>query len=350
MARIAGHPDGRSDLNDFYYFAKIVEHRGFSSAAQALGVPKSRLSRRLAALEARLGVGLLQRSTRQLALTAAGTQLMRRCEAMLAELEAGVMEISELRRQPKGTLRVGCSRNAARVFLGSAVTGFLERYPDVQVEVKVVGHDVNLYEHNVDVVLRVTPSIEEGRYIAKRLWRSPQLLVASPRLLERYRAIKDPQDIAALPTLDLMTQRRHSWLFHGPDGATAEHVHHPRLVSDDLEVLRQAALRGAGLTRLPTLVCAPDVRAGTLCAVLKDWRMEPRQLYAMFLSRPGLTPVARLFVDYLGQWFEAQPDWETEEMEPVPARDGKSRAKRAASAATARGAQTRTRVRTTSGR
>jgi DNA-binding transcriptional LysR family regulator len=147
-----------------------------------------------------------------------------------------------------------------------------------------------------------------------------------------------------------MTQRRHSWLFYGPDGATAEHVHHPRLVSDDLEVLRQAALRGAGLTRLPTLVCAPDVRAGTLCAVLEDWRMEPRQLYAMFLSRPGLTPVARLFVDYLGQWFEAQPDWETEEMEPVPARDGKSRAKRAASAATARGAQTRPRVRTTSGR
>ena len=125
--------ESQSDLNDFFYFAKIVKHSGFSSAAKALGIPKSRLSRRLSTLEARLGVRLLHRSTRQLALTQAGRKLMQRCEAMLEELEAGIAEISELRRRPMGKLKVGCSMNAARVFLGSAVTGFLHRYPEVQV-------------------------------------------------------------------------------------------------------------------------------------------------------------------------------------------------------------------------
>ncbi|MGE5524359.1 MAG: LysR substrate-binding domain-containing protein [Rhodospirillaceae bacterium] len=334
MGLDAGVLDGSTDLNDFYYFAKIVEHRGFSSAAEALGVPKSRLSRRLAALEARLGVQLLQRSTRRFALTEPGNQLVRRCTAMLAELESGVAELSELRAHPKGILRIGCSRNAARVFLGCAVTAFLDRYPDVQAEVQVVSHDVNLYEHNIDLVLRVTPSIENGRYIAKRLWRSPQQLVASPALLARYPRIATPADLAALPTLDLMTRRTHAWLLHGPDGATVEHVHHPRLVSDDLEVLHQAALRGAGVARLPTLVCAQDVDSGALCPVLKNWHMEPRQLYAVFLSRPGLSAAARLFIDYLGEWFEAQPDWQAAAMKG-PRRSDAGKASKTESKSTA---------------
>ncbi|MCI3950703.1 MAG: Transcriptional regulator, LysR family [Burkholderiales bacterium] len=305
--RLAESP---SDLNDFFYFAKIVMHSGFSSAAKALGIPKSRLSRRLAALEARLGVRLLQRSTRRLALTQAGRKLMQRCETMFEELETGIAEISELRRRPMGKLKVGCSMNAARVFLGSAVTGFVHRYPDVQVEVRLVGRELNLYEAEMDVIFHVTPSVADGHYVAKRLFESPQVLVASSVLLQRHKRITHPSDLCALPALHLLGARpRNIWVLQGPDGSIVEHTYQPRVTSDDLEVLHQAALRGAGVVRLPTLVCANDLAMGTLQVVLPEWRMEPRKLFAIFHSRHGLTPVARLFVDYVGEWFEAQPNW-----------------------------------------
>ena len=302
--------ESQSDLNDFFYFAKIVQHRGFSAAAQVLGIPKSRLSRRLAALESRLGVRLLQRSTRNLALTQSGRKLMQRCEAMLEELEAGIAEISELRRRPMGKLKVGCSMNAARVFLGSAVTGFLHRYPDVQVEVRLVSRDLNLYEGEMDVIFHVTPSVTDGRYVAKRLFESPQMLVASPLLLRRHKPIAHPSDLRALPALHLLGARpRNNWVLQGPDGSIFEHTYQARVTSDDLEVLHQAALRGAGIVRLPSLVCANDLAMGTLQVVLPEWRMEPRKLFAIFHSRHGLTSAARRFVDYVGEWFEAQPNW-----------------------------------------
>jgi DNA-binding transcriptional LysR family regulator len=305
--------ESQSDLNDFFYFAKIVKHAGFSSAAKALGIPKSRLSRRLAGLEACLGVRLLQRSTRQLALTQAGQQLMQRCEAMLEELEAGIAEISEMRQRPMGKLKIGCSMNAARVFLGSAATGFLQRYPDVHVEVRLVSRDVRLHEAEMDVIFHVTPSVVDGRYVAKRLWESPQALVASPALLRRHQPITHPSDLRGLPTLTLLGARpRNSWRLQAPDGSVVEHVHRPRMTSDDLEVLHQAALRGAGVVRLPALVCATDVALGALEIVLPGWRMEPRKLFAIFHSSHDLTPAARLFIDYVGEWFEAQPDWRSD--------------------------------------
>lgn len=310
MDKSLRHTESQSDLNDFFYFAKIVKHSGFSSAAKALGVPKSRLSRRLAALETRLGVRLLLRSTRQFALTQAGRKLMQRCETMFEELEAGIAEISELQRRPMGKLKVGCSMNAARVFLGSAVTGFLQRYPDVLVEVRVVSRDLNLYEGEMDVVFHVTPSVTDGRYVAKRLFESPQVLVASPALLRRHKAIRHPSDLGSLPALNLLGARpRNSWVLQGPDGSIVEHTYQPRVISEDLEVLHQAALRGAGVVRLPALVCANDVAVGTLEVVLPEWRMEPRKLFAIFHSRRDLTPAARLFVDYVAEWFEQQPNW-----------------------------------------
>jgi DNA-binding transcriptional LysR family regulator len=300
----------QSDLNDFFYFAQIVKHSGFSSAARALGIPKSRLSRRLSALEARLGVRLLQRSTRHLALTQAGNKLIQRCEAMLDALERGISEISDLQRGPMGKLKVGCSMNAARVFLGSAITGFLQRYPEVQIEVHLVSRDINLFAREIDVIFHVTPSVADGRYVAKQLFESPQVLVASPVLLQRYEPIAHPADLRALPALHLRGARpRNSWILRGPDGSIVEHSYRPRVTSDDLEVLHQAALHGAGLARLPSLVCANDLAMGTLQVVLPEWGMEPRKLFAIFHSRHGLTTTARLFVDYVAEWFEAQPNW-----------------------------------------
>ena len=300
-----------ANLNDFFYFVQIVKHGGFSAAANALNVPKSRLSRRLATLEKRLGVQLLQRSTRKLSLTQTGVQLMQHCETMLHELEVGVAEIAEQRQSPKGKLRIGCSMNAARVFVGSAVTGFLQRYPDMQVEVKHLVRGETLQESEVDLAFRVTPTLEDGRYVAKRLWESPQVLVASPILLRRFSKISGPEDLTSVPTLELTKQRgRHTWVLTSPDGQKIECAHKPRLLSDDIEVIHQAALRGAGVTRLPVLICAQDLITGALISVLPAWRIPPRQLYAVFLSRPGLSPAARIFFDYVVEWFEAQPNWD----------------------------------------
>lgn len=300
-----------ANLNDFFYFVHIVRHGGFSAAGKALEVPKSTLSRRLAALEKRLGVQLLQRSTRRLSLTQAGDQLMRHCETMLHELEAGIAEIAEQRQSPKGKLRIGCSMNAARVFLASAVTGFLQKYPDLQVEVMHLVRGMTLQESGVDLAFRVTPALEDGRYVAKKLWDSPQVLVASPALLRRFPRISRPDDLVHVPTLELTRQKgRHVWELRSPGGVKVDHVHRPRLLSDDIEVIHQAALRGAGVARLPVLTCTQDLITGALLSVLPAWRIPPRQLYAVFLSRPGLSPAARVFIDYVVDWFEARPTWD----------------------------------------
>lgn len=299
-----------SHLDEFFYFVQIVKHGGFSAAASALMVPKSTLSRRLSTLEKRLGAQLVQRSTRQFALTPTGRQLMQHCVAMLQELEAGIGEITGERENPSGRIVIGCTMNAARVFVGSAVTGFLQRYTEVEVEVRLLDRGASLHESGVDVALRVAPALEDGRYVAKRLWQSPQMIVAAPSLLAGFPKVARPRDLAALPALELVHRRgRRVWTLVGSDGTAYEHTPKPRLTSDDIEVVHQAALSGAGIARLPTLVCAADLAAGRLVPVLPGWRIPARQLYAVFLSRHGLTPLARLFIDYLGAWFEAQPDW-----------------------------------------
>ena len=169
------------DLNDMLYFAEVVERGGFAAAGRALGIPKSRLSRRVSELEAHLGVRLLQRTTRKLSLTDVGEAYLRHCQALRESALAAQDTVAQVQAAPRGTLRVSCPVTLAQTVLAEVMPQFLALYPQVRVELQVSNRVVNLVEEGVDVALRVRASLEEsGSMVVKRLDVARQVLVASP--------------------------------------------------------------------------------------------------------------------------------------------------------------------------
>lgn len=293
------------DLNDLYYFAHVVEHGGFAPAGRALGVPKSKLSRRIALLEERLGVRLLQRSTRRFSVTEVGQDYYRHCKAMLVEAEAAQEAIEFTRAEPRGIVRLTCPVALLHSHVGAMLTEFMARYPNVGVHLQATNRRVDVIGEGLDLALRVRfPPLEDSDLVMKVLGESPQRLVASPSFLQKYPGLLVPADLHGLPSLDLgPPHREHAWELHGPDASTATVRHDPCLVTDDMMALRLAAVAGVGVVQLPTLMLCDELRQGSLVELLPQWVPRSGIIHAVFPSRRGLLPSIRKLVDHLAERF-----------------------------------------------
>lgn len=289
------------DLNDLYFFAQVVDHQGFAPAGRALGVPKSKLSRRIALLEERLGVRLIQRSTRRFAVTEVGERFYRHCKAMLVEAEAAQEAIEAMRAEPQGTVRLACPVALLQYQVGAMLARFLVQCPRVKLQLEATNRRVDVIGESFDLALRVRfPPLEDSELVMKVLGESQQCLVAGPALLARHGAPQVPADLHALPSLDLARgDGEHAWRLDGPDGADATVHHEPRLVTDDMAALREAALAGVGAVQLPTMVVRDDVERGALIRLLPRWRPRSGIVHAVFPSRRGLLPSVRELIDFL---------------------------------------------------
>ena len=289
------------NLNDLMYFSQVVEHGGFSAAERVLGISKSRLSRRLTELEASLGVRLLQRSTRKLALTEAGQLFYQHCQAMLSEAQAAVNVVQQLRSSPRGTVRVSVPVTISQTILSQILPEFMHRYPEVRVVMRVTNRVVDLFEDSIDIALRVRSDPPENANIVVRpLWRTQQMLVGAPSLLQQNAPPLLPADLSRFETLDVPTgDGRHVFNLIAPDGTHHAHEHEPRLVTADLMTIREAVLSGVGIAALPEMMYGSALRAGQLSPVMPGWTLPTPQLYAVFVSRQGMVPAVRAFVDYL---------------------------------------------------
>lgn len=291
------------DLNDMLYFAEVAERGGFAAAGRALGIPKSRLSRRVAELEARLGVRLLQRTTRQLSLTAVGEAYLRHCLAMRESAQAAQDTVDQVRAEPRGTARVTCPVTLAQTVLAQLMPVFLARNPLVRLEMQVSNRAVNVVEEGVDVALRVRTSLEDSAsMVVKRLDVGRQLLVASPAQLARQGTPAALQDLEGMDMLAMSaTDGRASLRLIGPGGREEAVQFTPRYVADDLLTLKYAALAGTGLCWLPDYMCQDELQQGHLVAVLPQWSQPQGIVHAVFASRRGLSPAVRSFLDFLGE-------------------------------------------------
>ena len=291
------------DLNDMLYFVEVVERGGFAAAGRALGIPKSRLSRRVADLEVHLGVRLLQRTTRKLSLTQVGETYLRHCQAMRDAALAASDAVAEVQTEPRGTIRVSCPVTLAQTVLGELMPDFLKRCPLVQVEMQLTNRPVNLVEEGVDVALRVRSSLDDsGSMVVKRLDVSRQILVASPDLLERQGTPKSLDDLQLLDSLAMTAVDGHSsLLLVGPEGKEHRLQLQPRYVADDLLTLKFAALAGSGMCWLPDYMCQEELAQGSLVQLLPQWSPPPGIVHAVFPSRRGLAPAVRNFLDFLGE-------------------------------------------------
>ncbi len=295
------------DLNDLYYFAQVVDHRGFAPASRALGVPKSKLSRRVALLEEGLGVRLIQRSTRRFSVTEVGDTYYRHCKAMLVEAEAAQQAIDETRAEPQGIVRITCPVALLQTRVAAMLADFLSLNPRIEMHLEATNRQVDVIAEGVDIAIRArTPPLEDSglvmRVLAQRRW----CLVASPSLCEQYRRPADPTELAGLPSLDMGPPRRdHVWQLEGPGGAVAAIPHSPRLVTDDMVALRTAAVAGLGIVQLPVMLMGDEVRRGELVKVLPQWSSKGGVIHAVFPTRRGLLPSVRRLIDFLAERFAA---------------------------------------------
>lgn len=295
------------DLNDLFYFVKVVEHGGFTQAGRALDMPKSKLSRRIARLEERHDVRLLQRSTRHFSVTDTGREFYKHCVAVLVEAEAARDVIVRQRAEPQGVVRMSCPTALLAYRVSAPLVSFLAAYPKVEVHLEATNRRVDVLGEGLDLALRVRfPPLEDSGLVMRVLCDSHQRLVASPAFARAHGLPADPAALAGLPSLDWGPARDHAWQLVGPGGAETLLPHRPRYVTDDMTALRQAALTGVGVVQLPWMVAEADLRAGSLVDVVPGWAPRGGIVHAVFPSRRGQLPAVRLLIDWLAAHIERE--------------------------------------------
>jgi len=295
------------DLNDLYYFVQVVDHGGFAPASRALGVPKSKLSRRIALLEARLDARLLLRTTRQFAVTEIGQTYYTHCKAMLVEAEAAEEAVALTRAEPRGIVRATCPVALLDTRVADMLAAFMVQYPQVQIHLEETNRRVDVVAEGIDVAIRVRPPpLADSELIMRVLAERAQCLVASPDLLRRTGMPQAPADLGGLPSLGLgLPQNEHVWNLLGPGGAHAAVRHQPRLITRGMMALRAAAVAGVGVVQLPTMMMRDQFQRGELVTVLPDWAPRREIIHLVYASRRGQLPSVRALIDFLADHFSA---------------------------------------------
>ena len=278
-------------------FLKIVEMRGVSVAARALGMPRSTVSRHLTSLETSLGVRLVQRSTRSFGLTEEGILVHLQFQR-IAEAEAAIAE-SLSAPLASGVLRVTAPYSFAMNMIAPLLPDFTAQYPDVSVSIDMSVKQVDLIGEDFDVALRAG-RIENSSLVGRRLGASPFVLCASPIYLDGAADLSEPQDLlrhAVLAFHHVIAQPRSWTLKRGDEQVTVQFV--PRIAANDAGILLQAAIDGVGLACLPRRLCRDHIASGALRVCLPDWFHGEAEVYALYPSRRGLSPKVRVFIDHL---------------------------------------------------
>jgi DNA-binding transcriptional LysR family regulator len=301
--------DAFQDLNDLYFFAKVVDCGSYTAAAEALGMQTSKLSRRIGALEKEFGVRLLNRTTRKLSLTEAGQTLHRHCVALIAEAEAARDAINQTLSAPRGLVRLSCPTGLLQGGVADILARYLAAYPEVRVALEATNRRVDVVDEGIDIAIRVRlPPLDDSDLAMRSFGPSDMILVGSPALVAEYGEPKVLSDIAQIPTLSTGTLgREHKWHFVDTESRPVELVHNPRLSANDFYSVRRAALRGIGVARLPALLARDDLSSGALVRLLPSLSSQSGVVHAVFPSRRGMVPAVRLLLDTLSEGFAANP-------------------------------------------
>ena len=287
------------DLNDLYYFAKVVECGGFAAAGRETGIPKSRLSRRIAELEERLQVRLLHRTTRKLALTEVGERHLQHCRNLLLEAEMAEQVIAELSVEPRGRLRLSAPVAMASSNLADLLPRFLERHPQVQLEILLTNRRVDLLNegwtwhcaraNSATRTCAGLPAPGSGDHA------DPRRPVADRRAAPGTSG--RPEDLPFLGAIH-NDRKVHATLI-GPDGSRYQLEREPRLGVDDFVLRKKAAVAGLGVTLLPEGYCDGELADGSLVRILPQWTLPKSTLQAAYLPRSSQIPAIRALIDFL---------------------------------------------------
>jgi DNA-binding transcriptional LysR family regulator len=306
---------GGMDLNEMLVFARVVQTGSFTTAAADLGMPKSTVSRKITALEARLKTRLLNRTTRQVSLTDVGRTYYDYCARIVGEIEDAERAVSNLQVVPRGVLRLTTGQNVS--YLGPILNDYLRRYPEVRIEVFCTGRTVDLIEERFDLAIRAG-TLSDSTLVARSLGKVRWFLVGTPAYLEKHGRPRSIDDL-----------KKHDFMMFGTasSGATlrlesAEKTAHveprARLIVNDFGVVHAAAVAVPGLALLPAYLCLDDFRAKRLERVLPDWEAPAVPIHVVYPSARHISANVKTFVEHLQERITPAP-WE---VGPMPERVG----------------------------
>lgn len=296
-------------LDGLEVFVAVVDNEGFTAAAGELDVSKSYVSKQISRLEDRLGVRLLNRTTRQVTATAAGEAFYDRCAQILEDLEAAERAVTQLQTSPRGTLRVSLPMSFGLNYVAPIIGGFLEDYPELELDLDFSDRQVDIVDEGYDMVIRIG-NLKDSSLIARKLAPTQRFVCGSPAYFEEHGVPRHPRDLRDHECL-LYSYKTHgpSWRFDGPDGEVLVRVS-GRIRSNNGSALVHAAVSGLGLTLSPDFIAADAIRSGDLQPVLEDWIDSKMDVWALYPHRRYLSAKVRLFVDYLREHFSDNPPWQ----------------------------------------
>ena len=296
------------DLASMALFASVVQQRSFSAVARDTGIAKSAVSKRISRLEDRLGIRLLTRTTRKLALTEDGVRYYEHCAALLAAAEAAEEAIAGASTEARGRIHINAPISFSQLYLTGALADFLARYPEIVVELTANDAFVDVVEGGYDLVIRIA-QLTDSSLVARRLSMDRLVVVGAPTYLERHGRPAAPADLIGHNCIHyLLVPKAGEWRFRDANRRPFVVPVRGNLECSDGITIRYAALAGIGLGVLPLFMVARDVDEGRLELVLEDARRAEIGIYAMFASRKQLPARTKLLLDHLVSWFAA-PDW-----------------------------------------
>lgn len=283
-------------------FVRVAERGSFAAAAVDLGLTPSALSKLVTRIEDRLGVRLLARTTRKLALTAEGELFVARSREILASIEAAEAEVTAASERPRGHLRVSVGTAVAKQILGAALPAFLARYPDITVELHVSDRQIDLVAEQVDVAIR-SGALGDSTLVARKLAEATRVICASPRYLEKQGSPRVPADLLQHNCLTLPGPAWAQWPFHTHEGINRLAVT-GSFTSDNADLLLDMAVAGLGIARLADFMVERAVQQGALVPLLTDCHVpESFPIHALTVPGRHRAPRIRAFVDFLAGQF-----------------------------------------------
>lgn len=290
-----------SDLDDFYCFALVVEHGGFSAAERATDIPKSKLSRRVYNLEENLGVRLIQRSSRHFAVTDIGMNIYRHAQVMMNAAQSAHDLVDHLSEEPRGLIKVSLPVSIAQSEMAKLLPQFLKQYPEIKVQLIVSNRRVDIINEGIDLALRVRSSLDDDPSLIIRKFETiEQHLFASQAYLNEHGMLKSPEELSEhriLSMVDELTDQQ--MVLHHQDGKIVKVRVNPILMGSDLMMLATLAKQDSGIALLPDSIVQEYVDRGELVQVLPKWKAPHGIFHAVYPSKRGLLPAVRVFIDYL---------------------------------------------------
>lgn len=295
---------------DMQMYVRVVEAGSISAAAERLNLAKSAVSRRLAELEARLGVSLIHRTTRRLNLTDSGRDYYARCVTILADVEEAESAVSQAHRALKGSLKVALPLAFGLLHLAPLIQAFMTEHPDVRFELDFNDRQIDLMQEGFDLAVRIA-TLEDSSLIARRLAPIRHLVCASPAYLARHGTPHAAVDLARHACLAYSNVRDPGlWNYRGPGGESGQVRVPVRLAASSGEFLMRAAIAGEGLVLLPSFYVHEALRAGQLLPLLTDHVWPELAAYAVYPPTRHLSSRARAFIDCLVERLAGEPYWD----------------------------------------